>query len=194
MDEETRKTKCWRVWAREIVNWLVRGICRGVYKALPYLILIATFGLLVFVFVSVFDQIAACKERIIRWVGLILQISGFVIVAWQLTNLRRLFDKPSFVSQLVSYLKTFPSRYVKTVNLRAQFVAGSPTVSARLAAKPGPDTPLKERVEMLEKTVEIVEGQLSKIERNCSPPCFRLDVGVTGGWFSGGVDTVAEPG
>ena len=156
---QDKEFKAWRVWVLEIINWLVRGIGRGLYKALPYLLLI---GIVCFL-VLVLDPISSCKERDIRGIGLVLQIAGFGMVAWQLTDLRGLFDKPSFSSQVVSYLKTFPSRYVKTVNVRVQISAGTPTVSARLRVKAGPNAPLKRRVEVLEKTVESVEGELRTI-------------------------------
>ncbi len=144
-------------WIHEIANWAWIGI----RNVLPYFFWI---GILFGVYLYL-DSISACVERDIRWIGLIFQIIGFVLVARQLTDIRTIFRKPSFASRVVNYLKSFPSRHVKKINLEAHARAGSLTAEARLSVKPGPNTSLEGRVEILETAVESIEEDLRKAKQ-----------------------------
>ena len=78
-------------WIIEVIKWAAYGI----RTALPYMILIGV------LYCVSFYTIADCKEKEIRLVGLCFQIIGFLLVAWQLINLSRLFSKPSALNQFV---------------------------------------------------------------------------------------------
>ncbi len=144
------------VWIREIRTWAWDGF----RSAFPYLVLI-------FILYGVYcyeGSITGYKARDIRLIGLCFQIFGFVLVARQLRDIRALFGKPSIVSRIADYVKSFPSRHLKKFSLEAQFNAEAMTTSRlRIRVKPGPNATLERRVELLENAVENVEEELGKV-------------------------------
>ena len=156
------------VWIREIRTWAWDGF----WSAFPYLVLM-------FILYGVYcyeGSITGYKARD-RLIGLCFirldwtkepsvfsEIFGFVLVARQLGDIRALFGKPSIVSRIADYVKSFPSRHLKKFSLEAQFNAEAMTTSRlRIRVKPGPNATLERRVELLENAVENVEEELGKV-------------------------------
>ena len=160
MNAKSKELRRFRTWVRQIVTWAARGF----KNAIPYALLV----IILFGIVYLDDSVANCKERDIRWVGLLLQIAGFTIVVLQLDTRRRLFRKPSFFSRIRDYWKSFPSPFVKTVNISMHASAGAPSMSVTLRTKPGPNTTLERRIEILESEIEKLRQHLRKTDRTLS--------------------------
>ena len=160
MNAKTKELKRFRTWFRQVRSWTAHGL----KNAIPYALLVAIlFGIL-----YLDDSITSCKEQDIRGVGLLFQIAGFTIIVLQLDTRRRLFRKPSFLSRITAYWRSFPSPFVKTVNISMHASAGVPSVSASLRTKPGPNTTLERRIEILEDEVEELRQHLRKTDRTLS--------------------------
>ena len=110
------------------------------------------------------SEFTGCKERDIRWLGLLLQVLGFVVVARQLTTLRRLFRKPSFLLRITNYWGSFPSRYIKKIAVAANVVSGPATVAGSISVKASANAPLEKRVELLESEIGGVKQNLSRVQ------------------------------
>ena len=153
---QVRKFKNVRIWISEIIKWTAYGI----RTALPYMILIGV------LYCVSFYTITDCKEQEIRLVGLFFQIIGFLLVAWQLINLNKLFSKPSALNQFVDYWRSFPTPYIGDVSISAHMTSGAPTVEARLSVKAGPNTTLERRVEIIEDELRAVTDDLMRTRKS----------------------------
>nr|WP_309501624.1 hypothetical protein [uncultured Roseovarius sp.] len=92
------------------------------------------------------------EEQVIRLTGMALQLIGVATVAKKLRDSGRLFQKPTVRERIALYFKRFPRRRVTTHNLTPQGISSESSASSpRLFSSPGPDTPLEQRVEMLEE-------------------------------------------
>ena len=143
-------------WIIEVIKWAAYGI----RTALPYMILIGV------LYCVSFYTIADCKEKEIRLVGLCFQIIGFLLVAWQLINLSRLFSKPSALNQFVDFWRNFPTPYIRDVSISAHITSGAPTMEARLSVKAGPNTTLERRVEIIEDELRVVTDDLMRTRKS----------------------------
>ena len=143
---------------REVMSWAWIGI----RNVMPYLVLMVILGSVYFYKGSITE----CKERDIRWIGLIFQIIGFVLVARQLTGIRTLLRKPSIASRVANYIKSLPYPFVKTVSLEAHVGAGSPTAEARLRVRPDPNSSLERRLEIMETAVKNMEEDLQNVRQD----------------------------
>ena len=147
---QVRKFKNVGCWIIEVIKWSAYGMG----TALPYIFLIGV------LYCVSFYTITDCKEQEIRLVGLFFQIIGFLLVAWQLINLNKLFSKPSALNQFVDYWRNFPTPYIRTVSISGQITSVAGTMEARLSVKAGPNTTLERRVEIIEDELRVVTDDL----------------------------------
>ena len=158
MNPNSKTFKGFRVWMRQTATWVTHGF----KSTLPYVILMG----ILFGIAYIDSPITNCKERDIRWIGLFFQIFGFMIVVHQLDTRRRLFRMPSFLSRIGSFWKSFPSPYVRTVNISAHAIGGlAGTLSARLSIKPGPNTSLEKRMQFLENEIQDIRNHVQDTVR-----------------------------
>jgi len=108
-----------------------------------------------------------CQEKVIRLIGMLLQLGGVATVAKGLGDSGRLFKKPNFLEKIALLFKEFPRRRVTIRTGSGRVVASAPTGRGRGSVLPGPNTPLERRVELLEERtkslfseVDILEGKL----------------------------------
>ncbi len=152
----TKRRKKVPVFIRQTASWL----CRGMKSAFWYLLL----GVILSAVLFTDPLFTDCKEREIRWVGLILQSTGFCFVAWQLNKLGKLFKLPSVISRIKKYVNKFPSLFNKDIRLASDFsgviTAGSPKVEIHL--KPGQNATLERRVKILENAVDGLRNNLNE--------------------------------
>ena len=153
---QVRKFKNVRIWISEVIKWAAYGI----RTALPYMILIG-----VLCYVS-FYTIADCKEQEIRLVGLFFQIIGFLLVAWQLINLSRLFSKPSALDQFVNYWMSFPTPYIRALSISAHGTSWAVTTEGTRSVKAGPNATLEQRVEIIEDELEVIKDELKRTKKS----------------------------
>ena len=121
------------------------------------------------------DPIFGCKERDIRLIGLGLQITGFLSVASQLTNISRLFNNPSVLSRVINRLKSLPSPYIKDVLLEAQIMSGSASIyEASARVRHNRNATLVERLKILENSLDSFEENLQKVRNDLRD--FRTEI------------------
>ena len=151
----TKTPKKLGLWMRQIARWIMERI----KKVVPYAIL----GAASWVVISFGSGFSDCKEVEIRWLGLVFETIGFVVVVWQLIGRQRLFGKPSFWSTI---LKGVPSRHARRISLSAHASAGAPTVSARLSLRPGPSSSMERRIEILEQGIEELKTDMRELKKS----------------------------
>ena len=153
----SKKFKGFGIWVLQIVAWVIRGL-RHIF---PYLALV-----LIVLSIAYFDgSITECKEQDIRWIGLLLQLIGFVIVLRQLNSRLRLFRKPSFLLRMKKFIEKFPSRHNKIFNLSSEAV--SVTLSAsrpELTINLSREASVEERIDVIEHEIKDVKKHLREME------------------------------
>jgi bifunctional DNA-binding transcriptional regulator/antitoxin component of YhaV-PrlF toxin-antitoxin module len=93
---------------------------------------------------------------VVRYAGAMLQVLGLATVAWGLSEMRRLFHRPSLRARIFGWFRRLAAafRAPKLISGQAS-VAGRATVSAEarvvLGVRPG--APLEERVKVLEENL-----------------------------------------
>ena len=158
MNAKSKELKKFRDWLRQVLNWLAHGV-----KSISLYVLL---GIILFAIVYFDSSIASCKEKDIRWIGLLFQVAGFTIVVLQMDTLRKLFRKPSFFSRIKNYWRSFPSPYIRTVSISAHAVGGVASLSASLSVRPAGDATLERRIEFLESEIEDLRRHMQKTDRN----------------------------
>ena len=153
----TKSSKRLSLWIRQIATWAKDGL-KNIF---PYVILMVVLYAIIFLPNFMFN----CKEIEIRWFGLIFQIIGFVVVVWQLDDRLKLFRKPSFLSSIANYWRRFPSRNTKNIGLSAHASFGVLTGDAKISVRPGSNSSLERRVEILEDEIEDIIRDMRIVEK-----------------------------
>ena len=153
----TKSPKRLSLWIRQTATWAKDGL-KNVF---PYIIFMTASYAIIFLPNSIFD----CKEVEIRWLGLLFQIIGFIVVVWQLNDRLKLFIKPSFLSRISNYWRRFPSRNTKNIGLSAHASFGVLTGDAGISVRPGSNSSLERRVEILEDEMEEVRRDVRTVEK-----------------------------
>ena len=109
-------------------------------------------------------QVSDCKEIEVRWLGLMFQIIGVLVVVRQLDDRLKLFRKPSVLSSIRNYWRRFPSRDTKNINLSAHF-SGALKGNARISVRRRSNSSLESRVEALEGEVEDLRRDIRVVEK-----------------------------
>ncbi len=99
------------------------------------------------------------------YAGWILEISGLLVVAFDLSKRLELFAETSLVDRVKQWLLEFPllnqNRIIGAMS--AHLSLGVPRVSARLKVRPGSDASTDELVEFLMRQYERLDDQVSDI-------------------------------
>ena len=145
------------LWIRQVATWVKIAL----KHTFPYAVLaIVSYAILFFPSV-IFD----CKESEIRWLGLIFQIIGILVVLRQLDSRLKLFRKPSFLSSIKRYWQRFPSRHTKNINLSVHSSLGALTGSARISVRRRSNSSLESRIDALEGEVEDLRRDIRDVEK-----------------------------
>lgn len=112
---------------------------------------------------------------VVRYAGAMLQIFGLATVAIGLSEMRRLFNRPSLGARIFGWFGRFAAAFKapKLISVGA-FGAGGATVSgeARVVLALGPGASLEERVKVLEENLnrlrEELDAKLQEIRRELS--------------------------
>ena len=143
------------LWILQVVTWANVGL----KHTFPYAVLVMVSCAIVF-FPS---TIADCKEVEIRWIGLIFQIVGILVVLWQLDERLKRFRKPSFLARIRNHFRRFPSRHTKNINLSVHF-SGEATGSARIGVRRKANSSIEGRIEALEGEMEDLKREVTAVE------------------------------
>lgn len=120
-----------------------------------------------------------CGENYFRLLGTALQISGVITVAIRLRGAERLFEKPTIRERVSTYFKNFPRRRVANQIIAAQGISMTASAGkAKISIVPGPDTPLKRRVEILEEETKNLLGLVEKLETNLGAQSKELTLKI----------------
>lgn len=162
MSSEEKKQSAqdpWRVYFSKLGKHLARGIF-SLWRLvlLVLLIILATIWLRSSLFTL------GCRERDIRLIGMLLQFVGFIVISWNLYKAHSIVGLPTIMSKIADWFQAFPRRRRErhTIELSTGIYASS-SVKARARILSGPDTPLKNRVENLEKNVDNVWDELREL-------------------------------
>ena len=152
----SKESKGFQIWGRKVAIWVVSG-CKASFL---YLLLLGVLCCIYFIDLPLIE----CKEREIRWVGIVLQIIGFCLVGWQLIKISRQFGVPSFLSRIATYWRRFPSPFKKNIELAVGFTGkASFNFDVRLKAVSVLHATLEKRVNFLESEIKDLQGDLNKV-------------------------------
>lgn len=136
--------------AARLMHWLV-AVARWLFS--PRKIWLAfTVPIVYLAAAAVFPANVNWEARV-RWIGLLLQVSGITMVMKGLSELRVQFDRPSLPSSMREWLRDRPRWNQKKIDLviaPSPAVAGTGACSARVFASVLPTATLEERVATLE--------------------------------------------
>ena len=155
-NRNSKEFKGFLVWGRKVAIWAGSG-CKASFL---YLLLLGVLCCIFFIDLPLIE----CKEREVRWAGIVLQIIGFCLVGWQLIKISRKFGVPSFLSRIATYWRRFPSPFKKNIELAVGFSGTmSGNFDARVKVVPGPHATLEKRVNILESEIKDLQGDLNKV-------------------------------
>ena len=155
-NRNSKEFKGFLVWGRKVAIWAGSG-CKASFL---YLLLLGVLCCIFFIDLPLIE----CKEREVRWVGIVLQIIGFCLVGWQLIKISRQFGVPSFWSRIATYWRKFPSPFNKNIE-HAVRISGKVSFNfdTRVKAVSGPHATLEKRVNFLESEIKDLQGDLNKV-------------------------------
>ena len=128
-------------WLNRFLNWLVDG--RLFWFSCTIIIGAISLSLL-----------PAVSEQQIRLVGLLLQLLGISTVVVGISNTRKLFSLPSFTTDVIRWLKSFPRIRLPKISGAGALAAGQATVEGHGTVT---DKPLS-----IEDRVTRLEAELPK--------------------------------
>lgn len=100
----------------------------------------------------------------IRYAGMLLQLLGLITVAIGLSQMRRLFGRPSFGTKVYAWFRGLASafRRPRPITLEGVGAIGSAQAFGDLRVSRGtrPDAPLEERVSTLEQNLRLFQEEL----------------------------------
>lgn len=163
MSNESKVTKSPKklgLWLCQIVTWF-----NGILKSIgPYIPIFAAA-----VAICLIDNFTDYYKEIgVRFVGMIFQVIGFFLVFQQLEDRLRIFRKPTFLSAIINYIRSFPSRKSRAYSVSAQSLSSVSTLgalSSRARLVPSKNSSLDRRVKILEGEIENVRKELVTMER-----------------------------
>jgi hypothetical protein len=142
-------------WVTRLLHWL----------ASTWLAAFTIAVVVVAIWVSFFVH----TEPAIRLAGLCLQLFGIAAAALGIRDTRRMFNKPSFLQSLRSWVTSWPRFKPKVLHASG---SGSVSISASASATVwhgvAPDATLEQRMAALEANLKSVEGRLCSAERAIS--------------------------
>ena len=153
----TKSPKRIPLWIRQIANWVKTGL----KNILPY----AALAIMLYAIVFLPNLTSYCKEVEIRWLGLMFQVIGLIIVVRQLNDRLKLFRKPSFLSSIRNYWRRFPSKSTKNISLSARASFGVLTGNARISVRRRSISSLESRIEALEGEMEDLRRDIGVVEK-----------------------------
>jgi hypothetical protein len=169
--DRVQKVRTWFMFLNRYLREMAAWILEPHHTWLLFLALAVAFVVVV---------LFSCREPTIRLVGLALQLAGFVIVAWELSQARKQFGRPTILGGLVQWLARRPRFGPKHEIIGVMGVSlGSDTAKARGRVLPGPDTPLDERVAILQQQYESLFDEVgaldNKLDQNKAELSKRID-------------------
>ncbi len=154
-NRNSKEFKGFLVWGRKVAIWA----CSGCKASFLYLLLLGALCCIFFIDLPFIE----CKEREVRWVGIVLQIIGFCLVGWQLIKIGRKFGVPSFLSRIATYWRKFPSPFNKGIKHAVVLGKVSFNFDTRVTAVTVSHATLDERVNFLISEVKDLRGDLNKV-------------------------------
>jgi hypothetical protein len=126
----------------------ISNVALWLYKAKPLIAMLS--GIVV---VVLFVAFASCLERQLRLSGMGLQLLGVSLVAFGLWETRQAFeDQPTIFGKINHWWSRRPTFGPTNITIEAAGASfGMSFGSARMRVSPGPNTPLDQRVAMLEQ-------------------------------------------
>jgi hypothetical protein len=110
--------------------------------------------------------LASTPEAEVRIAGMLLQLLGLGTVAVGLSQIRRLFGRPSVVERLTGWFKrvTFIFGRRKDANVYVHAATGGVTLagSARVRIGASPDAPIERRLAILEENVNHLQKEVDE--------------------------------
>ena len=99
----------------------------------------------------------------VRYAGTVLQLLGVCVVAIGLSEMRRLFGKPTLVARVLGWLRQLRSVFIRPQPIALQASVASAAAVAgecRVVRTPRPGAPLDERVSALESDLASLRDEL----------------------------------
>lgn len=110
--------------------------------------------------------LAPTSQATIRYAGMILQLLGLATVAFGLSQMRRLFGRPSLAARLADWFARLASVFRRPRSVNAHLHAGVGGITmggkARLSCGAGPETPIERRVAILEENLNFLQQQVNE--------------------------------
>ena len=155
-------------WLHQFRLWLIAELYR--WRAL----IIAIITVLVALFVALQPGIG---ERLVRVLGLLLQLIGIGTVGWGVSNTKSQFGHPTLIAKAGTSLRNFPplrrSPIVGTAALTADAFLCADRVRVRVGV--GPNPTLEARIEVLEKNLSSVDDELTQTREHLEAEQRSLD-------------------
>lgn len=105
----------------------------------------------------------ACSEPALRWIGLVLQLAGFVTVAWGIDSRRKVFGLPNLAGSLREWWQRRPRSQQRILLESGEFTFDGFGMTARAATVPRPDSTADERLSILESNYVSLYQEVGKV-------------------------------
>lgn len=155
MSEE--KNPLWKdikSYPRRVTSWFRRGRIGW-----TWLIGITAASLLTLLFLCTFEA------DHVRFLGLMLQILGFLTIALKLSQITHASGKPVFYKRIAEYFRELPKLRTKTYPLRANAIEiGAAIASGRATVHASADATVEERLKSLEAKIKMLDGEISRLQ------------------------------
>lgn len=137
---------------RRFWSWVRKGKCGWPTVLLPLIVVAVLFSQRILPL--------ECNERFIRWIGLVLQLLGFVTVAWGLRNLLKEFKNLGFITVLQNYLDSFPLHPPKTHSREVRITVQSSLSASGVVIR---GDSIEAHVEHLKSEIERLDAKLGQV-------------------------------
>jgi hypothetical protein len=161
---------------RKIVAWM-KSMVRWLLEPAPIWIAV----LVIVVVVLVCTCLASTPAVGLRYAGLALELAGVATVAIGLRDKWYTFEKPSLKNLVVAWLKRVPRFSPKTT---VHVGSGNITLGGLSAQAygwhgTGPDSPLEQRVDALERNVEAIQGLIVQVRQEIRQEADKLNTKIS---------------
>jgi len=144
------------------IRW-IKALLRWAFEPRPFWLCILVLGLsLSLLFVG------PAGESKIRLIGLVLQLSGIVTVAWGLRETRRLFGYPTLFRHVMGWLEHFPKYNPPSISgtMEGAFPGISLEASGYTWQSFAPDAPIEKRLSAIEANLKDVDERLNQVQQH----------------------------
>lgn len=114
-------------------------------------------------------------NNLVRYIGLVLELLGLITVALGLKGKRKLFEKPSFVEQVISWWRQRPAWKPVTINACVASAQANFTCSAKASFWHGSiDESVESRLAALENNLLSIRNEVQLIEQEANSKHRKL--------------------